>query len=84
MIHILNKLNELLQDQVRYLTEVSEYKQQDNFVIDNIDEELGLKVKNDDLKYIKSIKNNKKSVAYSLIFRDNNKTLKDEEVDVIA
>lgn len=33
-------LNELLQDQVRYLTEVSEYKQQDNFVIDNIDELL--------------------------------------------
>ena len=30
-------LNELLQEQVRYLTEASEYKQQDNFVIDNID-----------------------------------------------
>ena len=35
-----NLLNELLQDQVRYLTEVSEYKQQDNFEIDNIDELL--------------------------------------------
>ena len=35
-----NLLNELLQDQVKYLTDASEYKQQDNFVIDNIDELL--------------------------------------------
>ena len=31
-----NLLNELLQDQVKYLTDASGYKQQDNFVIDNI------------------------------------------------